>query len=771
MNRIVAQRWLFLALLLATALALWSTWPDLSDPYSVQDDFRKFHWMNRYQDPGLYPDDPTISGSVKQIQLGPIQLDVDGNRPAYSLLFYLAAPVVSPIQLNKLLLFPLLWIAVYYLFRIGEKVKGSGTGLLLALAFVVLNLASPSSIDAASGLPRSFVLPVLITLIYYLMRRRYMVAAAVIAAGGLVYVPLLVLGGLTLALSLVGKDEDRPRIKFSWLRLALLTLLVLLAAWLLRSLINGYVTRIARVLSGEGPGLGALLQDPYYATAGRLPLFNIFPFIGHGGLFNKALNFWQTTSLAVLSLALWLLVPGSLARFPRPMKNLFLAGIIAFGLAWAHILVTASFALYFPSRYLRASLFLVFFFFTFLNLEDGIRQALSRVARMRTWQRGLLLVALLLYAAVAVYMLNDQSGLIFGSIEALHYEPLVFIAFGGLLMALLIRLMTRSDPSAPATDLRWKPGRKHWLALGGLLLIVALLWLPRQRSDFVSASPADRELLSFIETLPEDVVISGEPCWLSSVPILTGRKTLWNCEHMGKEATIGDTLEAYYAETLTGVADFCLAYEVDYLLVDLRLFEEESIRSGRYFFEPYSSEVRSWIGSRTSFALQQVADLSGAVGSENTFIIPCPSAASTATSDPAGDQPQVSIDASLDDGVRLAGYDAHSLDFSPGGNIVVTLHWRAEATPSMDYTVFVHLVDWSIPAVVAQSDGFPAQGRQPTSTWARGDTILDTHHFTLPEELPPGQYELIVGMYRLDTLERLKVAGQDTDYVRLAGPF
>jgi hypothetical protein len=772
MNRITAQRWLILALLLATGLALLSTWETIGDPYSVQDDFRKLYWMNRFQDPGLYPDDPSIGGSVKEFQLGPIQLTIDINRPIYSLLFYLAAPFFSPVLFNKLLLFPLLWISVYYLVRIGERVKGGGTGFLLAMAFVVLNLASPSSIDAASGLPRSFALPVLVTLIYYLMVRRYVAAALVVAVGGLVYVPLFVLGGLTLALSLLGKEEGRPRIKISWIQAALLTLLVLFAAWMLRSLIGVYVTRITRVITGEVPGFAAILQNPYYATGGRLPLFDVFPFMGHGGLFNKGPNFWQTISLAVMSLALWLLLPGSIARFPQAMKKLLLASIIAFSLAWLHILVTASFALYFPSRYMRASLFLVFFFFTFLNLEDGIRQAASRVAAMRAWQRWALLGVMVVYGAGAVYLLNNQASKIFRAISALHYGTLVAVAFGFLLTALLIRIITLAGQTPEATELRWQPRRYQWLVLGGLLLvIIAIFWLPRQRPDFLSASPADRKVLSFVETLPQDVLIGGEPCWLSSLPILTGRKVLWSCEQMGDKTTIADTLEAYYAEMLAEVGDFCAAYDVDYMAIDPRLFAEESIRSGRFFFEPYASELRSWVGRRTSFALQQPADIPRAVGSGNIFIIPCPAAGLAQGSGLGDDLPQVTIDAALDDGVRLDGYDVLTMDVSPGGGIAVTLHWRAETTPSTDYTVFVHLVDWSVPGVVAQSDSHPAQGRRPTSTWQAGDTVLDTHYFTLPEELPPGQYELIVGMYRLDTLERLRVAGEESDYIKLAGPF
>lgn len=123
------------------------------------------------------------------------------------------------------------------------------------------------------------------------------------------------------------------------------------------------------------------------------------------------------------------------------------------------------------------------------------------------------------------------------------------------------------------------------------------------------------------------------------------------------------------------------------------------------------------------------------------------------------------VNAALGDGITLEGYALHSLNVKPGGEVAITLHWRAQASPDFDYTVFVHLVDWSIPRIVSQSDSYPAQGRQPTSAWQPGDLVLDTHSLTLPADLSGGQYELIVGMYRLDTMERLPVIGEDRDYI------
>ncbi len=115
--------------------------------------------------------------------------------------------------------------------------------------------------------------------------------------------------------------------------------------------------------------------------------------------------------------------------------------------------------------------------------------------------------------------------------------------------------------------------------------------------------------------------------------------------------------------------------------------------------------------------------------------------------------------------IRLLGYDIASPGpagdmIQPGQPLTVTLLWQAEAVPAADYTVFVHLVDvqgkrW------AQHDGPPREGTFRTRRWQAGDVIRDIHELTVPEDVPPGPYHLLVGMYRPDTGERLPVvAGQ-----------
>jgi len=106
------------------------------------------------------------------------------------------------------------------------------------------------------------------------------------------------------------------------------------------------------------------------------------------------------------------------------------------------------------------------------------------------------------------------------------------------------------------------------------------------------------------------------------------------------------------------------------------------------------------------------------------------------------------------DFVRLAGYTLSPEMARAGQPLMLTLYWDAQATADRDWTVFVHLVDGTGQAL-AQSDGQPFGGRYPTTTWGAGEVIPDEHTLSLPDPLPPGPYQLLVGLYDLNSGERL----------------
>ncbi len=114
------------------------------------------------------------------------------------------------------------------------------------------------------------------------------------------------------------------------------------------------------------------------------------------------------------------------------------------------------------------------------------------------------------------------------------------------------------------------------------------------------------------------------------------------------------------------------------------------------------------------------------------------------------------VDVRLDGGLSLIELGLSQDAVYPGDLLVVTLTWRAQTEVGQDYKVFVHVMDPG-GRLVAQHDGKPDHWRQPTSQWEPGTPIQDAHPVLFPLDVPPGTYDIQVGMYQEGTMERLSV--------------
>ncbi len=97
--------------------------------------------------------------------------------------------------------------------------------------------------------------------------------------------------------------------------------------------------------------------------------------------------------------------------------------------------------------------------------------------------------------------------------------------------------------------------------------------------------------------------------------------------------------------------------------------------------------------------------------------------------------------------------------------MTVHLVWRALAPVDADYTVSVQLLGPD-GQVYGQKDAVPVEGDAPTSTWSPGEVLRAPYRLTVASDVPPGEYQLIVAMYMVETGERLSVQG-DGDAVTL----
>lgn len=108
--------------------------------------------------------------------------------------------------------------------------------------------------------------------------------------------------------------------------------------------------------------------------------------------------------------------------------------------------------------------------------------------------------------------------------------------------------------------------------------------------------------------------------------------------------------------------------------------------------------------------------------------------------------------------VALTGYQ-----FEPSEDyLAVTLAWQALQTHLPDYTVFAQLLASDTQTRVAGIDSPPLKGDYPTSRWLAGEVVVDRAVVAVPPDLPPGRYDIIVGLYRPETGQRLLLPnGQD----------
>lgn len=129
----------------------------------------------------------------------------------------------------------------------------------------------------------------------------------------------------------------------------------------------------------------------------------------------------------------------------------------------------------------------------------------------------------------------------------------------------------------------------------------------------------------------------------------------------------------------------------------------------------------------------------------------------------------ISASHALSDGIILLGYQLlpPPEELRAGQALEVTLYWQAQVTPSRDYVVFVHL--YRAGQMAGQHDGPPCAGACPTATWLPGEVLSDAHILTLDPATPPGEYDLNIGLYDPQTLERLPIPGFTEAMITLQG--
>lgn len=103
-----------------------------------------------------------------------------------------------------------------------------------------------------------------------------------------------------------------------------------------------------------------------------------------------------------------------------------------------------------------------------------------------------------------------------------------------------------------------------------------------------------------------------------------------------------------------------------------------------------------------------------------------------------------------------------------GDSLEISLLWQSEQTVSHDYTIAWFIANPETGQVVVQGqDSAPQAGFAPTSAWRANLPVWDNRALRLPSDVPPGNYEVWIVVYRQDPesgeIVRLGVSGSAAD--------
>lgn len=105
--------------------------------------------------------------------------------------------------------------------------------------------------------------------------------------------------------------------------------------------------------------------------------------------------------------------------------------------------------------------------------------------------------------------------------------------------------------------------------------------------------------------------------------------------------------------------------------------------------------------------------------------------------------------------LRLVTADTPATLLRAGDDVPLTFTWQAAADDTPEPLVIVVQALNAAGEVVASLEEEPLAGRYPAAQWQPNEVVNDRHTLALPADLPPGQYKIVVGVYRAADGQRL----------------
>ncbi|MFN8441089.1 MAG: glycosyltransferase family 39 protein [Caldilineaceae bacterium] len=115
--------------------------------------------------------------------------------------------------------------------------------------------------------------------------------------------------------------------------------------------------------------------------------------------------------------------------------------------------------------------------------------------------------------------------------------------------------------------------------------------------------------------------------------------------------------------------------------------------------------------------------------------------------------------ADFDQQIRVLEVHYEPAQPSAGATLAITIRWQALDDLNEDYWILLKVDQQG--TTVASRDSLPSAGKRTTDWWRKGEIYSSTHKLQLPADLPPGNYQLLLGMHRLGNWDWVKVNQQD----------
>jgi hypothetical protein len=179
-----------------------------------------------------------------------------------------------------------------------------------------------------------------------------------------------------------------------------------------------------------------------------------------------------------------------------------------------------------------------------------------------------------------------------------------------------LALFALALPVMMAVEGMRKPRARGFIYAALILFLISAV--PGTKNAGLIDASQDKKFYDFLAALPNDVLIAAPPRLADNIPIFCRKKVFLNEElsvplydrywAMMRERN-KEFWNAYYAADLKTIARFCRDHQIDYLIIDQRMFDPGYLRRRQFTFEPFNQNIIEHIGRRTQFALPLLSSL------------------------------------------------------------------------------------------------------------------------------------------------------------------